>query len=426
MSHQDSPLFVAPSHLEWLAAHRRGLLDFAQPHVCSPEGGFAWLSASGEPMPDEGHPLWIGARMIHIFSLAAMAGREGARDIVEHGLDFYVDGPGHDEEYGGWYAQVGGTSPNDAKELYGTAHVLLAASSATLAGFSRGPALLQAALDIIDTYFWDENVQRAKESYDRTFTQLDEYRGQNANMHLTEALLAAYEATGHKVLLDRATAIAKFIAGRAVLPPSYELTDDLARTAAAAPWRLPEHFDSQWTPIWDYNIDDKRHAFRPYGSTVGHWVEWAKLCMQIHGLGVDEPWLIPTAESLFRHGVEEGWTPTGGFYYTVDWEGQPIVSDKFFWAPPEAVSAAILLYRETGDSFYSDWYAKIWEFCQKYFVPENLGAWQHELDGENRPTSLTWDGRPDIYHVYQSTLYPLLPEGMGVAKFAATNGAAAR
>ncbi|MGO1590874.1 MAG: AGE family epimerase/isomerase [Ancrocorticia sp.] len=426
MSEHVIPLFEDSSHLSWLADHRRGLLDFAKAHVCSPEGGYAWLDAHGDPMPAEGHQLWIGSRMIHIFSLAAMAGQPGARDVVEHGLDFYVDGAGRDHEHGGWFAQVGGTSPSDAKELYGTAQLLLAASSATQAGFSRGRELLDATLHVIDTYYWDEEAGRAKESYDATFTQLDPYRGQNANMHLTEALLAAYEATGDPKLLARATSIATFVAGRAVLPATSEPTDELARIAATAPWRLPEHFDSEWTPIWDYNINEKRHAFRPYGSTVGHWLEWAKLCMQIHGLGIDEPWLVPTAESLFKHGITEGWTPTGGFYYTVDWDGSPVVSDKFFWAPPEAVSAAVLLYRETNDEFYAQWYNTIWEYCQQYFVPETLGAWQHELDGDNRPTSLTWDGRPDIYHVYQATLYPLLPEGEGVAAFAAKNGAAAR
>ena len=403
----DEVLFHDPEHLTWLGLQRKGLLDFVEPHVCLPEGGYAWLGDDGRPIPSKGRQLWIGARMIHVFSLASMLDRPGARDVVEHGLEFYADGEGQDPVHGGWYTIVGGDSPSQEKELYGTAHMLLAGSSATIAGFDKGEVLLGRALELLDQRYWDDSIGRSRESYDRTFTHLDDYRGQNANMHLTEAYLAAHEATGRNELLDRAVRIARFIAGRAVL------------SDGAAPWRLPEHFDSTWTPLWDYNLEDKRHAFRPYGTQVGHWLEWAKLCVQIHDLGVDEPWLIPTAELLFRKGIEEGWSPTGGFYYTLDWDGSPVVSDKFFWSTAEAVGAAKLLWDQTKDPYYADWYRTIWDFARKYFVSKDLGTWQHELDENNRPTSVTWQGRPDAYHVYQATIYPLLSRGEGVARWAA-------
>lgn len=403
----DDALFNDPEHLEFLGRQRKGLVDFVEPHVCSPDGGYTWIGDDGLPITSKGKQLWIGARMIHVFSLATMLGRPHADDVVNHGLDFYVDGDGYDASYGGWYTIVGGDTPSQEKELYGTAHMLLAGSSSTLAGFDRGRILLDRALDLLDTRYWDASIGRARESYDRTFTHLDDYRGQNANMHLTEAFLAAYEATGDEKLLQRAVSIARFIAGRAVL------------TEGEAPWRLPEHFDSSWTPLWDYNLDDKRHAFRPYGTQVGHWLEWAKLCIQMHDLGADEPWLIPTAELLFRKGIEEGWAPTGGFYYTLDWDGQPIVSDKFFWSTAEAAGAAKLLWDATEDPYYARWYRTIWNFAREHFVSPDLGTWQHELDDDNRPTSITWQGRPDAYHVYQATLYPLLPRGKGVARWAA-------
>ncbi len=403
----DGTLFHDPEHLEWLGVQRKGLLDFVEPSVRVAEGGFAWLGDNGHPMPDKGRQLWIGARMIHVFSLASMLGRPGAEAFVEHGLDFYLDGDGRDREHGGWYAIVGGKTPSQEKELYGTAHMLLAGSSASQAGFDRGGELMGGALSLLDRRYWDETIGRSRESYNRDFTKLDEYRGQNANMHLTEAYLAAYEVTGDSELLERAVRIAKFIAGRAV----FQKGD--------APWRLPEHFDSNWNPLWDYNLEDKRHAFRPYGTQVGHWLEWAKLCMQIHDLGVEESWLVPTAEILFHRGIEEGWAPTGGFYYTLDWDGKPIVSDKFFWSTAEAVGAAKLLWEQTNDPYYARWYRTIWDFARKYFVSPDLGTWRHELDNNNLPTSITWQGRPDAYHVYQATLYPLLPRGKGVARWAA-------
>ena len=109
--------FQSPRHLEWLAQHRQSLLDFYQPAVCLPSGGYAWLDDSGAPLAAKGAQLWLGARMLHVFSLAAMLGRPGAADVVEHGLSFYVDGPGHDDRYGGWYPVVGGAAPASSASM---------------------------------------------------------------------------------------------------------------------------------------------------------------------------------------------------------------------------------------------------------------------------------------------------------------------
>ncbi|MSS84648.1 AGE family epimerase/isomerase [Actinomycetaceae bacterium WB03_NA08] len=391
-------------HHEWLRKQRQQLLDFYQPEVCREEGGMAWLSESGEPIASKGAQLWLGARMIHVFALAHLNGRQGAAEVVEHGLDFYCGGPGSDREYGGWFPVVGGDSPEDQKELYGIAHMLLAGSSATVAGFTRGPELMDEALRVIDSHFWQESEGRCVEAYDRQFSVLDSYRGQNANMHLTEAYIAAYEATGNKTLLDRATSIARFIAGRAVLD-----------TESPAPWRLPEHFTPDWEPIPDYNRDDPRHPFRPYGTQVGHWLEWSKLCMQLWGLEVDEAWLLPTAETLFHHAVAEGWHADGGFSYTLDWDGNPVVPERYFWPPAEAIGAAKLLHDATGDQKYLDWYQRFWEFVNNRLTDHDRGGWYHEIGADGTPARHTWEGKPDLYHAYQATLYAEVPTGYGLA-----------
>ena len=404
---QTGNCFQSPSHLEWLAEHRQSLLDFYQPTVCLPSGGYGWLDDSGVPLPAKGAQLWLGTRMLHVFSLAAMLGRPGATDVVEHGLSFYVDGPGHDDRYGGWYPVVGGAAPDDRKELYGIAQMLLAGSSAAAAGFAGGRKLMDEALEVIDRYYWLEQWGRCAEGYDRSFSRLDPYRGQNANMHLTEAYLAAHQVTGDERYLQRATRIAFNIAGRA------------AEKGVPGSWRLPEHFDDSWRPILDYNIDDPRHPFRPYGSQIGHWLEWSKLCLQIAAQGVDDAWLPKAAKSLLDGAVSEGWLGSGGFIYTVDWEGRPVVEERFFWEAPEAIGAARLLWLRTGDQRYLDWYRKLWEFCDQYFIDHSRGGWFSELNRENRPVTQTWEGKPDVYHVYQATLYALVPADLGLATWAA-------
>ncbi|WP_165218672.1 AGE family epimerase/isomerase [Schaalia sp. ZJ1691] len=395
------------AHLEWLNNERTRLLDFYQPHVCHPDGGYNYLDAAGNPLPHQGRQLWNNARMLHCFSIAHMLGRPGAREIAEHGLTYFLDGDGRDHEYGGWFATVGGDSPSDLKELYGQAHVLLAGSSAMHAGLQRGEELVNAALGVIDEHYWDESVGRCVEAYDRTFTQLDTYRGQNANMHLTEAFLAAYEATGRNELLERAVRIGRFIAGRA------------AKDHVGA-WRLCEHFAEDWSDLPEFNRDDPRHPFRPYGSQPGHWLEWAKLLMQMRGLGVDEDWVLPAAQHLFAGAMTDGWQPTGGFVYTTDWDGTPIVRERFFWEPPEALGAAHFLYQETHDPAYAQAYRTIWQYTADHIMDFNGGSWFPELNEDNEPVSFTWEGKPDLYHAFQATMYAFLPAHLGLAAWART------
>ncbi len=397
--------FEDPSHLAWLDAQREALLDFYQPNVRLETGGYAYLDNVGQQMEEEGAQLWLGARMLHCFSLAHMLGRPGAAEIVEHGLDFYVDGDGWDSENGGFYATVGGANPSDRKELYGQAQMLLAASSALIAGFDRAPELFERAVDTVERY-WREEEGRCVEGYDRTFTELDAYRGQNANMHLTEAYLAAYEASGNPVFLERAKRIATFIAGRAASPEE-------------GAWRLPEHFDDQWEPALDFNRDEPRHPFRPYGSQPGHWLEWSKLILQLRGFGVDEPWMIAAATNLFKGAFQDGWMPDGGFCYTVDWDGTPVVREKYFWETAEAIGAARYLAEEINDPSYAQTYVDLWEWTDQNLIDHVNGGWFPELGEDNEPVVFTWPGKADLYHALQATLYARLPEDKGLAAWAA-------
>lgn len=403
---QDDNPFEDGTHLRWLESHRDDLLDFYQPEVCLDSGGYAYLDAEGHALPEQGAQLWLGARMLHCFSIAHALGRPGAADVVRHGLSFYSDGEGRDHVHGGWFATVGGAAPSDRKELYGQAHLLLGASSAVIAGFPEARKLVDEALRVIDEHYWREAEGRCVEAFDRTFTELDPYRGQNANMHLTEALLTAYEATGDEMLLNRAARIARHIAGRAADP-----------TRGA--WRLPEHFDGQWRDLLDYNRDEPRHPFRPYGSQPGHWLEWTKLLLQLRGKGIDEPWLVPAARNLFVGALRDAWAPEGGFAYTVDWDGNVVVAEKFFWEVAEGIGAARYLYDLDPMPTYADAYRGFWRYVALHIVDHERGSWFPELDDDNDPVQHTWAGKPDLYHAFQATLYAAVPADEGLAAWAA-------
>ena len=386
-----------PAHARWLEAEGDRLLRFGRA-ARHPSGGYAWLDEAGRPELDRPVELWITCRMTHVYSLGQLMGRPGCGPLADHGVAALTD-RFRDAANGGWYAAVDAGGPTGRDKLaYPHAFVVLAAASATCAGRPGAPALLDDALDVLLTRFWDEDHGMVVEEWDETFSTLDPYRGVNANMHTVEALLAASDATGDRTLLDRALRIVT------------RVVHDLGR---ANHWRLPEHFDEQWRPLPDYNRDTPADPFRPYGATIGHGLEWARLALHLRAaLGAEAPdWLLDDAVSLFDAAVRDGWSVDGadGFVYTVDWSGVPVVHERMHWVAAEATATAAALHAATGDPSYAARYAAWWDHIAEVFIDSEQGSWRHELDAQNRPSSQTWSGKPDTYHAFQATLIPRLP-----------------
>jgi mannose/cellobiose epimerase-like protein (N-acyl-D-glucosamine 2-epimerase family) len=386
-----------PAHARWLEAEGDRLLRFgaASRH---PSGGFAWLDDAGVPDLDRPVQLWITCRMTHVNALGHLLGRPGCGALADHGVAALA-GRFRDQRNGGWYASVAADGPTTTdKTAYEHAFVVLAGASAAAAGRPGGEKLLTDALDVLLTRFWDDEHGMVVEQWDEGFATLDGYRGVNANMHTVEALLSAADVTGDASLRERALRIVT------------RVVHDLA---AGNGWRIPEHFDDAWTPMLEYNVDEPAHPFRPYGATIGHWLEWARLALHLRaGLGADAPeWLLSDARSLFRAAVAEGWAVDGadGFVYTVDWEGRPVVRERMHWVAAEATATAAALYATTGEASYADWYETWWEHVSDCFIDHTLGSWRHELSPDNRPSGVTWSGKPDTYHAFQATLIPRLP-----------------
>jgi mannose/cellobiose epimerase-like protein (N-acyl-D-glucosamine 2-epimerase family) len=392
-----TPWLATAAHGRWLEGEGDRLLDFSRASR-HPAGGFAWLDVAGRPELDRPVELWITCRMTHVFALGHLMGRPGCATLVDHGIGALTGGF-RDPVHGGWYAAVDSAGPTvREKSAYPHAFVVLAAASATCADRPGADAVLREALDILLTRFWDDEHGMVVEEWDESFSTLDDYRGVNANMHTVEALLAAADATGDRGLLDKALRIVTRVVH--TLGPAYD-------------WRLPEHFDQRWTPLLDYNRGTPADPFRPYGATVGHWLEWARLALHLRAaLGPSAPdWLLDDAVGLFDASVREGWASDGadGFVYTVDWHGEPVVRERMHWVAAEATATAAALHAATGDPAYDAWYRLWWDHIAEVFVDNALGSWHHELDDRNRPSDSVWKGKPDTYHALQATLLPRLP-----------------
>ncbi|WP_061961387.1 AGE family epimerase/isomerase [Demequina flava] len=391
---------TTPAHHRWLESEGSRLLDFGRGSR-HPRGGFGGLDAQGALADDADAELWITCRMTHCYSLATLMGRPGAAALVDHGIDA-LRSRLRDDEHGGWFAAVGADGPtNDHKQAYAHAFVVLAASSATAAGRPEARDLLDEALEVIETRFWDEDAGTTREDFARDWADLEDYRGLNSTMHMVEAFLAAADVTGDRVWLDRATRIVERVMNS--LAPAHE-------------WRLPEHFTSDGDVLLGYNEEDPKHPFRPFGATIGHGFEWARLTVQLsialqqRGLGAPE-WMMPAAKSLYDASARDGWNVDGqrGFVYTVNWEGEPVVRERMHWVSAEAVAASAVLWRATKMPVYAENYQEWWDFVGDHHLDLEGGSWWHELDPQLEVAGTVWPGKVDVYHALQATLIPRLP-----------------
>ena len=393
------PWLSRPSHRSWLEGEGDELLVFGSESVRE-DGGFSWLDEEGAPDLSRPVELWITCRMTHCFSLGHLLGRPDFGRFADHGIAS-LRGVFRDAEHRGEPAAVqDGVPVDDTKQAYAHAFVVLAAASATAAGRPGAAELLEEALTVLEEKFFDEAAGMSVDTFDRTFTECEDYRGINANMHTVEALLAAGDVTGERRWLDRAVGIAT----RAI--------DEFAR---ANDWALPEHFDVDWNPLLDYNRDEPNHPFRPYGATVGHWIEWARLVLHARAAllaadGVAPEWMLEAATALMEKAAGTfGSDGAPGFVYTVDWDGSPVARERMHWVAAEAVGAAAVMHEVTGERIWAERYEQWWEYISTFLLDAEDGSWFHELDADNEPQGVTWPGKPDIYHAFQATLIPRLP-----------------
>jgi sulfoquinovose isomerase len=378
------------------AAELDRLLRFAG--RAAPEGRapFAYLDARGDADLGQGYQLWITCRMTHVFGLAALQGREGAHDLAASGVDALLH-RFRDPQHDGWFGRLAADHRvvDDDKGMYEHAFVLLAATTAVQAGVAGGEELLRAAGSVIDGYFWDERAGACRESWDRAWKRCEPYRGANSNMHAVEAFLAASEATGDRAWARRALRIAERV----------------VHQAHERRWRLPEHFTAEWAVEPEYNRESPGDRFRPYGVTIGHLFEWARLLAQLD-LALDGApgWVLSAATALFDTAMDIGWQADGspGFVYTLDWQDKPVVTERMHWVAIEATLAANVLARHTGDSRYAEAERTLWATVTP-FVDAEVDGWHHELDPHGHVSTTVWSGKPDAYHAVQLMLLPDLP-----------------
>lgn len=365
-----APDFGSP---EFLREHIAHTMAFYHPRCIDPKGGFFHYFKDDGTVYDVGHRHLVSStRFVFNYAMAFREfGEQEYLDVARHGLR-YLREAHRDAQSGGYVWTLRDGKPEDrTNHCYGVAFVLLAYSSAHQAGIAEAAAWMDETWELLEKRYWDADaaLYRDEASPDWVFS---EYRGQNANMHMCEAMLAAYEASGASRYLERAHLLAD------------RMTRRQAGKAGGLVW---EHYDRHWEPDLDYNRDDPKHLFRPWGFQPGHQVEWAKLLLII-ARHRPETWLLPRARELFDISLQRAWDSVhGGICYGFAPDGTVCDGDKYFWVQAEALAAAALLAAASGEAEYWDWYRRIWAYSWKHMVDHRYGGWYRILTQANRKYS---------------------------------------
>ena len=366
-----------------LLAHIDQTMNFYHPRCIDPSGGFYhYFLDDGSIYDSTTRHLVSSTRFVFNYAMASREfGRDDYKAALLHGVAFLRDA--HRDPVSGGYAwelswkDGEKTLLDGTNHCYGLAFVLLAYAHALMAGVPEAHGYLDETFALMERRFWQPDFGLYADQASADWSVLDPYRGQNANMHACEAMLAAFEATRDKRFLHRAETLAHNIT---------------VRQAALGGGLIWEHYHPDWSIDHEYNLNDKTNIFRPWGYQPGHFTEWAKLLiiMERHAADLVGPagWLAPRAAQLFNTALAKAWDRQhGGIFYGFGPDSEICDSDKYFWVQAESLAAAAVLAVRSGDPRYWEWYEKIWDYSWRHMIDHQYGAWYRILTAENEKIS---------------------------------------
>ncbi|MDE2565262.1 MAG: AGE family epimerase/isomerase [Burkholderiales bacterium] len=367
----------------FLLDHVRHTMAFYHPRCIDDSGGFYHCyKDDGRVWDRSTRHLVSSTRFVFNYAMAwRHFGRPEDREAARHGLRFLRQA--HRDPATGGYAwllrweQGRATVLDGTNHAYGLAFVMLACAHALMAGLDEAGPQLTEVFELAEARFWEPQHGLYADEASADWGVRSPYRGQNANMHLCEALIAAFEATGEQRYLHRAETLARHVT---------------VRQAALAGGLVWEHYRADWSVDWDYNKADPANLFRPWGYQPGHLTEWAKLLLILERhrehLAGDSAWLLPKSQALFDAALARAWDPVhGGLHYGFGPDGAVCDADKYFWVQAESLAAAALLAQRTGQARYWDEYERLWAYSWAHFVDHRHGAWFRILGPDNRKLS---------------------------------------
>jgi mannose/cellobiose epimerase-like protein (N-acyl-D-glucosamine 2-epimerase family) len=258
---------------------------------------------------------------------------------------------------GGWVRtlDVDGSVLDATEDAYDHACVLLALAHAHRAGNKDAEGLGRTTFDFLDERLEDRNMRGFLET-----SQGEGLRRTNPHMHLLEAFLAWYHATGNRQYLRRASRVI-----------------DLFRSHFfdAESWTIGEYFDDTWKPA----AGEKGQWTEP-----GHHFEWAALLVEFSRASGQND-LVGYARKLYASAIANGLNrATGLAYGAVSREGIPLERTSRSWPQTEAIKAAMALDETGGPDMKPEIEARVGRLFRWHIDPAPSGLWIDQIDERGR------------------------------------------
>ena len=373
--------FMTPAKIDapW---HRQQLLGGILSHwlAVSPTGNGYMAPAftrDWRPIAKPQTSLILQSRNIYAFASGYEAsGDPRYLDATRRGADFLLR-YFHDPVYGGWYQSVAadGQVVGDAKESYGHAFAILGLAHAYRA--THDERYREAALET-----W--RVMRAKlrdrlggfrRSAPRNFDPGETVRTQNPVMHLFEALLALYEATGSEEAMAGALGVGDFV-----------LNTLLRQQGGAA--HIEEWYDENWLPL----ADDKGGY-----TDLGHQFEWAYLLSHAGTLGFPETY-SQAAEQVLDYALQTGYDDSqGGSFYRASASGA-VERAKEYWEQSECLRVLMHFMVVRGKASLRPRYEQTLQYIEAEWLDDANGGWRLKPKSQCETADCP-NEQPDAYHM---------------------------
>ncbi|WP_339740025.1 AGE family epimerase/isomerase [uncultured Maricaulis sp.] len=336
-------------------------------------GGFAEsLALDGSSISGDMRRVRVQARQIYVFAHAHHQGWGFGLERAEEAMNLLRKRAWRVDGRPGWVHLLTdrGLVANPVRDLYDHAFILLA-----LAWLGRASGD-QAWFDLADeTLAWlDGAMADPAGGYVESISGAHWPRRQNPHMHMFEALMALYEATGRADVLARASAI-KALFDRVF----YQRGPAVVR----------EFFNADWS-----------RATGDLGSVVepGHLCEWAWLLHEFHRLS-GQP-LDPAADTLFETAMQSGINPaTGLLYAAINARGEALDGSSRTWMQTEWLRVAAL--RRRLDLPGAAAHLQAAEAAMLDYHLDNVisGGWIDQFDARGKPASERIPAST-LYHVF--------------------------
>ena len=146
------------------------------------------------------------------------------------------------------------------------------------------------------------------------------------------------------------------------------------------------------------DMDGTPRLYYTEGRTVnpGHDIEGVWFLLE-HAQRTGDKELVAKAAQIFDWAIAMGWDGEyGGLLYFTDCLGKPPEAYehdmKLWWPHNEILIASSMLYRDTGEEKYLDWFYRTVDYCKAHFADPEYGEWYGYLRRDGLPTQPSTKG----------------------------------